>query len=556
MSPSSSATCRSRCSRRGSSPARTCCRARSSNPRSLRTLLGDDTLDDMPSYGPVPRESVYLLTGTRAVPVPPPPTMRNHGNVIVSLSELGRWLAARAEDGGAMILPETAAQSLLVADGRVVGVRTGDKGRGSAGETLGNFEPGSDIVAQRDRAGRGHAGPSHRCRDRPVRPPRPRPAGVGARGQGGVEGPAAARSHHPHDGVAAAPPGQVPRVRRLVHLSHGRRHAEHRHGRRSRLPRPDAVAARSPAASSRPIRRSARCSTVGSGSNGAPRPSPVVATMRSRSACTRRDCSSAATAPGMVNIPTLKGVHYAIEAGRLAAETAFAAIRACRRLADRARALRRRRALQLHRAGPLRSARHARRVRARLRRRRRAAPARCHSRRGASTSAACAPSPTTPTSCCRSTPPRRIPCTTARSRSTGSRRCSPRATRRATTNRITSGSSRASRPTWRELWAHLCPAQVYTRRRHGRRRSRHRRRRAVELRAVRRDLGQGRAAHTPRRRLRPGVLPHLTLGSLAPCTTRYEESQCALVYWGVRSRSCGGLAGICQRRKPLSYFSW
>ena len=65
------------------------------NPRSLRTLLGDDALADMPSYGPVPKESVYLLTGTRAVPVPPPPTMRNHGNVIVSLSELGRWLAAR-----------------------------------------------------------------------------------------------------------------------------------------------------------------------------------------------------------------------------------------------------------------------------------------------------------------------------------------------------------------------------------------------------------------------------------------------------------------------------
>ncbi len=118
------------------------------NPRSLRTLLGDDALADMPSYGPVPKESVYLLTGTRAVPIPPPPTMRNHGNLIVSLSDLGRWLAARAEDGGAMILPETAAQALLVDDGRVVGVRTGDKGRGSDGEALGNFEPGSDIVAR------------------------------------------------------------------------------------------------------------------------------------------------------------------------------------------------------------------------------------------------------------------------------------------------------------------------------------------------------------------------------------------------------------------------
>jgi electron-transferring-flavoprotein dehydrogenase len=119
------------------------------NPRSLRQLFGDGTvLERMPSYGPVAGESVYLLTSRRALPVPPPPTMRNHGNVIVSLSQLGRWLAERAEEGGAMILPETAAQTLLVSDGQVMGVRTGDKGRGSAGEELGNFEPGTDIVAQ------------------------------------------------------------------------------------------------------------------------------------------------------------------------------------------------------------------------------------------------------------------------------------------------------------------------------------------------------------------------------------------------------------------------
>ncbi len=73
--------------------------------------------------------------------------MRNHGNYIFSLSQLGRWLAERAEEGGATILSETAAQSLLVSDGRVVGVRTGDKGRGPGGAELGNFEPGSDIVA-------------------------------------------------------------------------------------------------------------------------------------------------------------------------------------------------------------------------------------------------------------------------------------------------------------------------------------------------------------------------------------------------------------------------
>ncbi|MGH3129810.1 MAG: 4Fe-4S dicluster domain-containing protein, partial [Gaiellaceae bacterium] len=54
----------------------------------------------------------------------------------------------QAEAGGATILPETAAERLLVADGRVRGVRTGDRGRGRDGQQLGNFEPGSDVVAR------------------------------------------------------------------------------------------------------------------------------------------------------------------------------------------------------------------------------------------------------------------------------------------------------------------------------------------------------------------------------------------------------------------------
>jgi Dehydrogenases (flavoproteins) len=74
--------------------------------------------------------------------------MRNHGNWVFSLSELGRFLAEQAEEAGAMILPETAAQKLLVSHGRVVGVRTGDKGRNREGGELGNFEAGSDLVAK------------------------------------------------------------------------------------------------------------------------------------------------------------------------------------------------------------------------------------------------------------------------------------------------------------------------------------------------------------------------------------------------------------------------
>src|SRR5437016_1215538 len=80
--------------------------------------------------------------------IPTPPTMKNDGNLVASLSRLGPWLAEQAEEGGAMILPETAAERLLVTDGRVRGVRTGDKGRGRDGEPLANFEPGADVVAR------------------------------------------------------------------------------------------------------------------------------------------------------------------------------------------------------------------------------------------------------------------------------------------------------------------------------------------------------------------------------------------------------------------------
>ncbi len=119
------------------------------NPRSLRRLFkGRHRIEDMPSYGPVHGESVYVLTKRAALRIPPPPPMKNHGNWIFSLSELGRWLGERAEEGGAMILPETSAEKLLVSHGRVVGIRTGDKGRNREGEPAGNYEPGADIVAK------------------------------------------------------------------------------------------------------------------------------------------------------------------------------------------------------------------------------------------------------------------------------------------------------------------------------------------------------------------------------------------------------------------------
>ncbi|HEX9416367.1 MAG TPA: electron-transfer flavoprotein:ubiquinone oxidoreductase [Gaiellaceae bacterium] len=119
------------------------------NPRGLQRLFrGRKRLNELPFYGPVEAESVYFLTSELAFRIPTPPTMKNHGNQVASLSQLSRWLAEQAEEGGATILPETAADKLLVSDGIVRGVRTGDKGRGRRGEELSTFEAGSDIVAR------------------------------------------------------------------------------------------------------------------------------------------------------------------------------------------------------------------------------------------------------------------------------------------------------------------------------------------------------------------------------------------------------------------------
>jgi len=119
------------------------------NPRGLQRLFrGRKRLDELPFLGPVEAESVLFLTRRSALRIPTPPTMVNHHNYVASLSQLGRFLAEEAESLGVTVLPETAAAKLLVDGGRVVGVRTGDRGRGREGEELANFEPGSDVTAR------------------------------------------------------------------------------------------------------------------------------------------------------------------------------------------------------------------------------------------------------------------------------------------------------------------------------------------------------------------------------------------------------------------------
>ncbi len=118
------------------------------NPRAFRELFPGLHTEDMPFRTPVVREGLYYLTRTRHLRVPLPPTMWNHNHHVASICEVGRWLAERAEELGVTIVPETSARTLLEQGGRVLGIRTGDRGRGKDGEELPNFEPGSDIRAR------------------------------------------------------------------------------------------------------------------------------------------------------------------------------------------------------------------------------------------------------------------------------------------------------------------------------------------------------------------------------------------------------------------------
>ena len=100
-------------------------------------------------FGEVKKEAIYLLpNGKTKLRIPPPPPQRNHGNEVVSVAALCRYMQRQAEEAGAYVLTETSASQLIVSDGVVRGVRSGDKGRGKDGEPLGNFEPGTDIAAR------------------------------------------------------------------------------------------------------------------------------------------------------------------------------------------------------------------------------------------------------------------------------------------------------------------------------------------------------------------------------------------------------------------------
>jgi electron-transferring-flavoprotein dehydrogenase len=114
------------------------------DPRALAELFPDDWRQ-APFEGPVGRERLLFLTrrGSHSLPIPPP--LQNHGCYVASLGKLLKWMAPRVEAAGVDLFYEFPAVAALVEDGRVVGVRTGDRGVGRQGERKANYEPGVDI---------------------------------------------------------------------------------------------------------------------------------------------------------------------------------------------------------------------------------------------------------------------------------------------------------------------------------------------------------------------------------------------------------------------------
>ena len=118
-------------------------------PRALDELLPDWKALGAPLNTPAGEDRFLFLTEKRAIRLPTPPTMHNHGNYIISLGNLCRWLGQQAEGLGVEIYPGFAAAEVLYhEDGSVKGVATGDLGIGRDGKHTENYQVGMELHAK------------------------------------------------------------------------------------------------------------------------------------------------------------------------------------------------------------------------------------------------------------------------------------------------------------------------------------------------------------------------------------------------------------------------
>ncbi len=128
-------------------------------PGPFRELFPDLSEDDFPFRGRVDNERVYVLREGGSTRIPTPPPMRNHGNHIASISEVVRWMGEKAEAAGVNIFTGFAVQSMLVDDDRIAGVRTVATGLDREGNAGAGHMPPTDVLARVTALAEGTRGP-------------------------------------------------------------------------------------------------------------------------------------------------------------------------------------------------------------------------------------------------------------------------------------------------------------------------------------------------------------------------------------------------------------
>lgn len=130
------------------------------NPRAFQELFPDLSIDDFPFRGPVTNERVYFMRGGgKAQRIPTPPTMQNHGYHIASVSEMVRWLGEKAEGMGVNVFTGFPVASLIMSEDAVVGVRTTPSGLMRDGSEGSSYTPPTDISARVTVLSEGTRGP-------------------------------------------------------------------------------------------------------------------------------------------------------------------------------------------------------------------------------------------------------------------------------------------------------------------------------------------------------------------------------------------------------------
>ncbi len=118
------------------------------NPAPFRELFPDVPEAELPFRGMVTKERVYVLTETSALRIPTPPPMRNHGNRLASICEIVRWMGGKAEALGVNLFTGFPAAALLADNNRVIGVRTTPSGLDREGRPGPGAMPATDITAR------------------------------------------------------------------------------------------------------------------------------------------------------------------------------------------------------------------------------------------------------------------------------------------------------------------------------------------------------------------------------------------------------------------------